>query len=454
MWRTMTGDRAAMTALVATALLAAAPACGDTAANDSDPARPAANAAVGKDAGNDNAAPPQQAGRNWPLFRGDSQSSGVARTTLPANPELLWQFKVKDGGFESTAAIVDGVVYIADLDGVVYALRLADGSKLWSRKVAFSFNASPSVRDGRIYIGDIDGRFYCLDAKTGKSLWNLPPASDDPPVPLKPAAEGESSEPTAAANKDNNDQAAEGPAKTVPYFETGAEINSAATFYKDNVLVGSQDAVLYCLGAKTGKLVWKHEIEDQIRCTPTVAGDRTFVAGCDSRLHIIDLKTGKEVGSVDIEAPTGVTPAVRGDMVYFGTEGGAFFAIDWKKPRIVWRYRDTRNQQAYRSSPAVTDKLVVVGSRSKHVRAFDPKTGQQKWVFTARRRVDSSPVIVGDRIFVGSDDGKLYALSAATGKSEWDYAVRGASFISSPAVADGRLVIASDEGVVYCFGKK
>ena len=31
-----------------------------------------------------------------------------------------------------------------------------------------------------------------------------------------------------------------------------------ANFFNDNVLVGSQDATLYCLNAKTGKVVWKH----------------------------------------------------------------------------------------------------------------------------------------------------------------------------------------------------
>ena len=74
---------------------------------------------------------------------------------------------------------------------------------------------------------------------------------------------------------------------------TQAEIDACANFYKGNVLVGSQDATLYCFGARTGKVIWKHQIEDQIRGSPTVVEDRCFVAGCDGKLHIIDLKTGK-----------------------------------------------------------------------------------------------------------------------------------------------------------------
>ena len=35
------------------------------------------------------------------------------------------------------------------------------------------FNASAAVRGGRVYIGDVDGVFYCLDAATGKKLWKF-----------------------------------------------------------------------------------------------------------------------------------------------------------------------------------------------------------------------------------------------------------------------------------------
>jgi outer membrane protein assembly factor BamB len=94
--------------------------------------------------------------------------------------------------------------------------------------------------------------------------------------------------------------------------------------------------------------------------------DRAFVAGCDGKLHIIDLKTGSASATVEIGSPTGVTPAVLGDLVYFGTEGGTLLCIDWRKAEVKWSYDEPR-RQAFRSSPAVEDGLVVVGSPSKPV---------------------------------------------------------------------------------------
>ena len=136
---------------------------------------------------------------NWPQFRGDPQSTGVARGTLPATLQLLWKFEVPKGAFEGTPAIVDGVVYLGDMDGEVYALKLATGEKIWEYKTESGFMASPAVFNGLLYIGDYDGRFYCLDTKDGSLKWG---------------------------------------------FETGAEIDSCANLFKNQILIGSQDAKL------------------------------------------------------------------------------------------------------------------------------------------------------------------------------------------------------------------
>lgn len=353
--------------------------------------------------------PTKAAGRDWPIFRGDRIATGVAKGTLPDKLDVVWKFEVENGAFEGTPAILDGVVYIGDLDGEVHALDLKNGKKKWTYETDSGFIASAAVKDGLLYVGDFDGRLHCLDINSGKLKWA---------------------------------------------FETNAEIDACANFYKDKVVFGSQDATLYCLNAKTGKQAWKHEINDQIRCSATIAGNRTFVAGCDSLFHVIDLDKGDEVSSVPIEAPTMATPAGLGDHVFFGTEGGAFFCVNWKgDAKIVWTFADDRAGQPIRSSAAVSKDRVVFGSRSKKVYALNPADGKEVWRFATRQRVDSSPVIVGKRVFVGAADGRLYRLDLDSGDKQWEFEARG-GFTGSPAVVDGRMVIATDRGVVYCFGAK
>lgn len=345
---------------------------------------------------------------DWPLFRGDALASGVSKSVLPAKLDLLWKVPIQGTAFESTPAIVDGVVYIGDMDGRLYAFDLATGAKKWESKFEDGFLAGIAAKDGAVYLGDIAGKFYCVDAATGKTRWG---------------------------------------------FTTQAEIDSSANFYKDNVIVGSQDATLYCLSRTDGKLIWKFSIADQIRCSPTIVENRAFVAGCDSKLHVVDLDEGKELAAVEIEAPTGVTPAVRGDLVYFGTEAGTFFAVNWRNATVSWTFQPDRGNQPFRSSPAVTADAVVFGGRNKRLHALDPTTGKPLWEYATRNRIDGSPVVVGDRVFVGAADGRLYALDLKSGKLDWQYEA-GGGFNGSPGVSRGRLVIANDNGTVYCFGEK
>ncbi len=71
----------------------------------------------------ENNAPPVPVS-NWPLFRGNAAADGVTSVPLPADLKLLWQFELENAAFQGTAAIVDGVVYIGDLDGLLLAIDL------------------------------------------------------------------------------------------------------------------------------------------------------------------------------------------------------------------------------------------------------------------------------------------------------------------------------------------
>lgn len=345
---------------------------------------------------------------SWPLFRGNALATGVSSSTLPEKPELLWKKQFEYGMFETTPAIVDGVVYMGSYDGNFYALKLEDGEEIWRFPTELGFNAPAAVHDGYVYVGDTEGRFFCLDAKTGEA---------------------------------------------VKAYATDAEINAAANFYEDSVIFGSQDASLYRLKLKTLELVWKFTIDDMIQGAPTVVENRGFVAGCDGRLHIVNLDTGEGVDAVDILAQSGSTPAASGDFVFCGTYGESFFGINWKEAKIVWEYRHRRRSYPFQSSAALAPEMVVVGGRDKMIHGLDPRTGAERWTVMTGGRIDGSPVIVGERAFVGSADGRIYAVEVATGKETWRYEA-GGGFIGSPAVAAGRMVIGNDDGDLLCFGAK
>lgn len=72
----------------------------------------------------------------------------------------------------STAAIHDGLLYIADLSGFVYCWDALTGEQYWVYDAFAAIWGSPYYADGRVYIGDEDGDIAILKAGKKKELLN------------------------------------------------------------------------------------------------------------------------------------------------------------------------------------------------------------------------------------------------------------------------------------------
>lgn len=86
----------------------------------------------------------------WPQFRHDTQHTGV-------NP--------------SSAAVANGVVFIASNDSAFTAHDAHDGNILWRASISAG-NSSPAVANGVVYASGTLG-LSALDAETGSLLKNL-----------------------------------------------------------------------------------------------------------------------------------------------------------------------------------------------------------------------------------------------------------------------------------------
>jgi outer membrane protein assembly factor BamB len=341
---------------------------------------------------------------NWPVFRGDGAQSGVASAPLPNSLALAWSFKAQDS-VEGAPTIVEQTVYVGAMDRKLYALDLASGVKKWHYQ-AGAIKAAPAVRDGAVYVGDLDGTFHCLDAATGKKRWSL---------------------------------------------ATQGEIVSSANFYRDKIIFGSHDHHLYCV-TPDGKIEWKFKTQEKVHGSPAVVGDRILLAGCDQSLHVVDAATGQGLAVIPLGGHVAASAAVRAQHLYVGTMANQFLAVDWKKGAILWQFESKRGPQPFYASPAVTDELVIAGSRDKKVRAWQRLTGKEVWAFPTKGRVDSSPVIAGRHVVVGSLDGNLYVLDLADGTKVAHFEL--GPIAGSPAVGGQAIVVGTVRGEVFCIGTR
>ena len=60
--------------------------------------------------------------------------------------------------------VVDGVVYVGNKDGSLYALDAESGAKRWSFKTGDEVYASPAVVGGIVFVASADGNLYALSS--------------------------------------------------------------------------------------------------------------------------------------------------------------------------------------------------------------------------------------------------------------------------------------------------
>jgi outer membrane protein assembly factor BamB len=365
------------------------------------------------------------------MFRGTPTGSGRSSVILQLPLDEQWHRRFEGGAFTATPVINANTIYLGDLDGHFMALSLHDGKTLWqfdSPDSGFPSAAAVSTKAKYpfVVVGDDLGVVRCMNSNNGQIAWTL-------------SMEGEISG---------------GP--------TILNVSEIPT-----VLIGSQDATLIYLRLTDGEILWKHEIADQIRCSPTVDDSedskRVFLAGCDSTLHILNVMDGETVAEIALGGPTGTTPSIDGSDVFFGTEAGYFFAVNFLEEKIDWQTGGDSQKPAYRSSATTIGNFVFVGSRGRAVEAFNRADGSLYWRHPMRGRVDASPVAVRVRdekssteeptesIIVADTAGEIKMLQNHDGSDCWEFSA-GGGFSGSPAVVRDRVILASDDGVVWCFG--
>jgi outer membrane protein assembly factor BamB len=270
--------------------------------------------------------------------------------------------------------------------------------------------AAPAVSGTRVYVSSNDGNLYALNAEDGKEVWNF--TSDDK-------------------------------------ISSGAIVARAPDGSGDWVLVNGYDGTTRALNAADGKVIWSYKTDDFINGSPALVDSRYIVfGGCDAQLHVVNLKDGTLVHKIPTNAQIPATIGTFGTMAVCGNNAKQAVAFDVTGGKVAWVYED--RQLPFFSSPAVNDRLVLIGSRDKHLHAIDRKSGEAVWKFQTGGRVEGSPIVFNDGVVFGSTDGRLYAASLDGGTEVWQLEL-GEALIASPAYGGQHIIIGGEKGTVFAI---
>ena len=152
------------------------------------------------------------------------------------------------------------------------------------------------------------------------------------------------------------------------------------------------------------------------------------------------------------------SPAVTDTRVFVGSADGNLYALDRTNGRTVWSFGAGG---AVDASPAVTKGLVVAATLAGRIFAVEEGSGRLRRSLSTGPALPpntspaggwdlwaSSPVIVGSTVIIGAPDGGVYSLDLATGKQHWRTQTNG-RVRATPSVHDSLVVVGSWGGRVY-----
>lgn len=219
-----------------------------------------------------------------------------------------------------------------------------------------------------------------------------------------------------------------------------------------------------CLSLGRGNVRWRASINTPGRSSPTIVGDRLFVGTIDEAFYCLDIKTGRQLWRY-LATPTETTvfglpaPAVADGIVVAGFGSGELIAFRAESGEVVWddmlgavsNQASTLNLSCVRGKPVITNDIVYAASMAQVMVAVDIKTGRRVWERALASQDD--PLCVGEWLFIVSLDQTMVCLDRYSGHVRWmtklpryknEVAGKGAIEWFGPLLANGKLVCISN----------
>ena len=235
---------------------------------------------------------------------------------------------------------------------------------------------------------------------------------------------------------------------------------------------------VWCLDAKTGDKIWKHEYPVKYaisypygpRCTPIVDGEMVYTLGAVGDLIAFNAKDGKVVWSKNLLAEYKTKAAIWGYAAHpmidgqklitlAGREGSHVVALDKTTGKELWKSQ-SQKEQGY-SPPTIIEaggkRQLIVGGPTA-LRSLDPETGKLYWSEKYEATMGSvimTPIAFKEYLYLGGYKSKNLLLKLdkekPTATTEWkDKAASGIGAVNVQPFLQGDTMYGFDDnGTMY-----
>ena len=373
----------------------------------------------------------------WAVERRSTANTGyVPDASDPVGPVTeRWSFEVADG-VSTTPLLADGIVYVGDGTGTVFAIDSSDGTERWHTDLGSTIYSTPAidVETGVVYAGLAES-LLALDAETGSKRWQ----TDEVWVETDSAVVWTAGAVIAAGSyRGESGVFRVNPSGEVAwsFVEASPEctpaVASGTVYTHGSRSTGDvRRASVFAVEFDTGSERWRHQVETQpdrnARITALTEHDGTVYVGgethrvesrqiraIDGFVHALDAETGRERWR--FQRPGGIRSSLA-------TDGAAVYAIVAEGDAV----------------PEVTAEQGLY--------AVDAATGELRWAHpTPDANNPGAPFVVTDTTLYFARDG-VHALDTATGRERWQVTHETHSLGVPICLVDGVLLVAGPRGV-------
>jgi outer membrane protein assembly factor BamB len=305
----------------------------------------------------------------WPIYgavAARTQVQGSIRVRPPF--KIVWTHGV-DSLIEFPAVVSEGVAYIGNYEGTIFALSMTDGALIWKYDPpGGKMASSPAVVGDELVVHGMDGIVRVLDRRTGE---------------------------------------------LVRQINIGSPIESSPVVVGGLDLFGAWNGTIYGLDLQSGRIRWTYRDGCKITSSVAVSGARMYIGDYCGRILAFAWRSGRLQWSNGVGGRIYGTPAVAGGRVFVPSSDGDSLTAFSTGGRYLW----SRHTGAYvYSSPGVLGDSVFFGSYNGLLYAVSARTGATRWTVSAGGPISGAVSVVGGVVYAGSTGGRIVGADARTGR--------------------------------------
>ena len=252
---------------------------------------------------------------------------------------------------------------------------------------------------------------------------------------------------------------AKGEGQTSPSFRKGSGVGCWLSLPFGKKEYGPSDQTLrpdFSVNKQYPKVTraWHKSLKGGLYSTPVTDGDNLYIGDDVGMFYCLDLHTGATKWTFDTGMRIVGSPAVADGVVVFGSANYNIYGLDTKTGKPRWTF--TTNQ-AVMGAATIHEGVAYIGGGDGRMFAFDLKTGALKWSFNELKNyVLTRPLVYNDKLYFGAWDTYLYALHLKDGSLAWKWSNGKSNPKLSPAsvwpvAADGKIFITAPDRYFTCL---